>query len=105
MPLVEDKHMIQTLPPQRPHEPLGNAVCPRRSYGRADLSHAKTFNLPGEVAAIDAIAIPDQVSGRLWGAKIPSAIETINEIDPSRRCNLANRPQRVIENAGTGGSA
>jgi hypothetical protein len=41
----------------------------------------------------------------VWGAKIPSAIQTTNEMHRSRRGNPANRPKRVIENAGTGGEA
>ena len=41
--LIEDKHMIQTLGPGRPHPPLSDRIGARRSEGCADLLDSESL--------------------------------------------------------------
>ena len=49
MPLVQDDHVIQAFPPDRPDHPLDVWVLPGRSLGRPDLLDAQRGDPASEV--------------------------------------------------------
>ncbi len=66
MLFVENKHLIETLPAQRAHEPLGNRIGLRCSDRCANLPNAQTADLARELCAKDAVSVTNQV--RRWFA-------------------------------------
>src|SRR3990172_8895472 len=64
MPFVEDKHVIQALPSERPDKPLRNRIGLRRPDGRADFPDPEGADLAAEFVPINAVPVADQVFRR-----------------------------------------
>ena len=69
MALTKDNHVVNTLPPDRPDQPLRIAVLPRRPRGCGAISDAHGTNTSDEYLAIASIAVTDEIA---WSV-VPSA--------------------------------
>jgi len=62
--LVEDNHVVQTLPPNRSDQTLHVGPLPRRSWRRQHFPDAHFRNLSGEIFTKDAIPITQKITWR-----------------------------------------
>ena len=63
MALSEDQSVVQTLPPHRSHEALGEGVCLRGADRRADDAHSLAAEHLIEGARVLGVAITDEEAG------------------------------------------
>ena len=68
MPFAEHDHVIQTFPPNRPDEPLGERILPRALWRREHLFDAHALHAAPKVLAVDAVAVAEQIGRRgvIW---------------------------------------
>ena len=64
MPLAQDNHVVETLTTNRSNEPFDERVLPRRTWRRQNLLDFEPRDTPVEVASVDLIAVPQQVTRR-----------------------------------------
>ena len=57
MPLVEDNHLIQALPPDRPDHPLDVRVLPRLMWRRQHLLDVQSGDSTREVLAVLPVSV------------------------------------------------
>ena len=65
MPLVHEDQVVETLAPERFDNTLGDGVRLRRADRREDRLDPDPSRFADEVAAIRAVAVPDQIAGLL----------------------------------------
>src|SRR3979490_998641 len=61
MRLAQDNHMIDALTPDRSDQPFGKAILPRRGWGSGLVPDAHGAQSARDDAAIDPVAIADDV--------------------------------------------
>jgi hypothetical protein len=65
MRLAQDNHMIDALAPDRSDQPFSNAILPRRGWCGRLVPDAHGSQSARDDAAIDPVAIADEVMRRL----------------------------------------
>src|SRR5258706_2535791 len=61
MRLAQDNDVVHTLTPDRSDQPFGNAILPRRGWCGRLVSYAHAAQSARDDAAIDLVAIADEV--------------------------------------------
>lgn len=61
VPLIHDHHVVELLPAQRPHQPFGDCVRPRRGDRHQHRLDANPPRSADKAPAVGAVAIADQV--------------------------------------------
>src|SRR5882757_2947992 len=69
MHLAQDNDVVHTFTPDRSNQPFGKAVLPRRGWGGRLVPDAHGAQLARDDAAIDPVAIADEVFWRLFPGK------------------------------------
>ena len=65
MPLMQDDHLIQTLPPDTSNEPFHIRILPRTLGSGSHFLDAHVLDPLSKGRAVDAIAIAEQIPGSL----------------------------------------
>ncbi len=80
MPLAKNDEMVDTLAADRPDQPFGKGVLPRRRRGNRLVTHAHGAQSTRDDGAKDAIPIADEIAWSLIPRESP--------------CNLTRNPLR-----------
>ena len=75
MRLAPNHHMIQTLTPDRSDQPFGKSILPRRRWCRRLVPNAHGAQSACDDAAIDPVAIADEVVRSLIPKEMPSLFD------------------------------
>src|SRR5207245_10581840 len=65
MPVMQDDHLIQTLPPDTADEPLDIRVLPRRAGGSHHFIDAHMAHTLPKMSAVDAVPVAEERAWRL----------------------------------------
>jgi hypothetical protein len=61
VPLVQDEEVVEALSSDRADDPLGEGILPGRAGGDEHLTNPHPLDSPGELSAVDSIAITEQI--------------------------------------------
>ena len=68
---AKDNHVINTLPPDRPDQPLHITVLPRRLQGCGAIADAHGTNTSDEYLTIGSITVTDEIA---WSLVLSTAL-------------------------------